>query len=476
VTAVKPRVATLTGTFLAPGVSRNGRLYSPALIRSAVTRMQERLNDPQGSPLTMLSHHAAGDDSTRIAGRITTVELQADGSATFEADLADTDAGRTIAALTGGTSPYLSNVSIRGWWVGETRTVTHSGQQVETADDLEVDGVDFTKSPGVPAARITASALAETHGRIVITESVEDITMTETDPKPHADRGYLTDGTHRLPVSTATECLASWAAVNLSEAYTGPQAKRIKGRIREAAGAFGMDVRAMTHMAEAAAVEAAEEAYASMNVDNGQGSITVSGYTNEPADLAIMARRICLAALAGLLQLDPDNDGDIDLMDDPESSPTGESTTLKEHPVTESISTSPEAAAVEAAPSTPATETVAAIEAAPAVEAAPARTLTDADVTALAAALRPTTETSPEAVVVEATEVLPAVVEKTIAEQIAEAVETAIDARVNTTRFGGTFGRKGLATTTETTEKPLHEMTDEEWKAHKADSVSLFLG
>lgn len=147
-------VATIKGVALAPGVSLNGRLYTPAVIRKAVARARERLAG--GQPLTMLTHHGAEDDSTRIVGRVTSISQASDGTAHFTAEIADTRAGRDIAALVTGDRPYLTGVSIRGWWLGDTRTVRQpDGSTAETADDLELDGLDFTKTPGVPAARVT---------------------------------------------------------------------------------------------------------------------------------------------------------------------------------------------------------------------------------------------------------------------------------------------------------------------------------
>ncbi len=172
---MRANVGVLSGVALTPGVSKNGRLYTPALIERAVKRMQARLADPNGRPLTMLSHHAAGDDSLRICGQLTAASLNAAKGALFEATLADTDAGRTIAALTTPDKPFLRNVSIRGWWLGEVRKVVVDGVEVETADDLEIDGVDFTKSPGVSGAVLTSSRLLENAGgRGVVYECVED--------------------------------------------------------------------------------------------------------------------------------------------------------------------------------------------------------------------------------------------------------------------------------------------------------------
>lgn len=488
----RDRVATLTGVFLAPGTSRNGRYYSPDAIAGAVRMMQERLADPAARPITVLDHHAAGDDSTRIAGRITKVDLRADGCATFEAALADTPTGNTIAALTSGD--YLKSVSIRGWWLGPVRTETVDGRQVETADALEVDGVDLTKSPGVEAARILSTTLAETTGRTSLTETVENVTVTETAPAvAYADPGYL-DATRRFPLGSPAQVRAAWGAVHTTEGYTPAQTKRIKGRIRAAAKTLGVQVAEETAQLAASVTEALEEAWATMSLDNGPGEIRVSAYSNEPADLPAVGRRVALAAMAGLTALDPDNDGDIDPDDAdssiavcpacsadvppgasfcpacgaPLTSPAGESTTPKEAPVTEQTSTpatetAPAAPATETAPEAPAVETPAAeatVETAPAVkETAPARNLTDADITALAEALK----TAPAVAEATATPAAP-VVEKTV-EQL---IEEAIDARIAATRLGGGFVRKGLAATENAVEKPLHEMSDEEWKAHRA--------
>jgi hypothetical protein len=120
----------------------------------------------------MLTHHAADDDSTKIVGRLTSVTQLDDGSAAYTADLADTDEARKIATLVDPGPEkgpaYLKGVSIRGAWVGKVRRQSGpNGAQVETADDLELDGLDFTRKPGVVGARVdsftpeAASAPAE---------------------------------------------------------------------------------------------------------------------------------------------------------------------------------------------------------------------------------------------------------------------------------------------------------------------------
>jgi hypothetical protein len=207
--------ATVTGAFLRTGVSRNGRLYTAETIRRAVARMQARLDDPKGQPLAMLSHHAAGDDSLRIVGRVTAVEARSldrdDVVATFAAEIANTTAGRDVAALvaTENAGSFLRNVSIRGWWLGDVRTEQIDGQTCETADDLEIDGIDFTKSPGLPAARIDTATLLESHGRHVVTESAELSTVERLVPLK-----VLLGDAPRIPAGEYGESSRqTWAAV-----------------------------------------------------------------------------------------------------------------------------------------------------------------------------------------------------------------------------------------------------------------------
>jgi hypothetical protein len=106
----------IAGTALVEGVSKNGRKYSRETIAKAVARAQKRIREG-GHPITMRSHHA-GDDSLAIVGRLTSITLGADGSALYEAELAPTTAGKDIATLVAGARPFLSGVSIRGYWVG----------------------------------------------------------------------------------------------------------------------------------------------------------------------------------------------------------------------------------------------------------------------------------------------------------------------------------------------------------------------
>jgi len=206
---VARRIATVSGVALVPGVSLNRRLYTREAIARMVARAQEQISGEgmyltgQQEPLTNLTHHAAEDDSTRITGRVTSMTLAEDGSARYTADIADTEHGRTIAALvdtSDGRPAYLRNTSIRGAWVGKVRRETGpDGSPVEVADDLNLYGIDYTKSPGVPGARIDAFAwakdtaggateTAETDDRVLITETAPEalVTFTEETPGPGA--------------------------------------------------------------------------------------------------------------------------------------------------------------------------------------------------------------------------------------------------------------------------------------------------
>ncbi|MFF7158119.1 hypothetical protein [Streptomyces sp. NPDC008139] len=171
-------LATVTGTALVPGVSRNRRLYTADVIGKAVQRAQARI-DSGAAPLTTLTHHEAGDDSTRIVGAIRRIWQEADGTAKYEADIADTSHGRDILALVSGENPVLKGVSIRGAWIGPIQRVIYNGETVETGA-LELDGLDYTRKPGVLGAAVERVDLADTlaaeshSGRALIYESAPD--------------------------------------------------------------------------------------------------------------------------------------------------------------------------------------------------------------------------------------------------------------------------------------------------------------
>jgi hypothetical protein len=300
---VAKSIASVSGVAIVPGVSKNGRLYTREVIARAVARAQGRIADGS-DPITILTHHEAGDDSTRVIGRITGMSVTEDGSARFSADLADTPHAKNIAGLadpSGKTGPFLSGMSIRGAWVGKVRRVRGpAGDPVETADDLEFFGIDPTHKPGVPGAGIDTFSWAkdgatETTERVLITESVQEarVTITEDAPpvpqgvteavrallpldlphllanglcatcpgvaeaakdpaKPYgdvvyADNGYQKDGKKRYPLDSPAHVRSAWSYINQAKnaaLYTDGQLKRVKGRIKAAMGKIGAKVAA----------------------------------------------------------------------------------------------------------------------------------------------------------------------------------------------------------------------------------------
>jgi hypothetical protein len=190
-------LATISGVALVPGLSRNNRLYTPEIIGKAAKRMQERLSDPNGLPIVMRTHHEAGDDSARIVGRVTSVKVDNDSALRYDAELFDTSHGRTIASLVkpgGKQAPALRSVSIHGYWMGDPRSVTYQGEHATTADDLEIDAIDFTASPGVDRALIDAGGKARESvdglRRVPISESMEATITVVEEGSGWADIGH----------------------------------------------------------------------------------------------------------------------------------------------------------------------------------------------------------------------------------------------------------------------------------------------
>ncbi|MFD1145970.1 hypothetical protein [Saccharothrix hoggarensis] len=353
--AGKP-LATFNGTAIRPGVSRNGRLYTRKLIAQAVTRAQERLATPDGMPLTMLTHHDAKDDSTRIVGRVVSLTLERDGSAAYEAVLADTPEARKILELIepdANGQRFLAGVSIRGFWLGAVRQEIHAGQTVETADDLELDGLDFTRSPGVAGAdvdqvfRVESAQPAETtSARAAIHESAPDAplllveaseeketamppssTATPTpaaipDRTPYADNGYR-DGQKRYRLGTPQEAITAYLAFSdraVVESYTSQQVKRAKARIARALEAFdltatgGVVVSAPRPVGENAEVTeywGGDDGSFYVELTNGAISVRISSWCCPVDQLATVGKAAMDGAVAALLAVDPDLDGHV---------------------------------------------------------------------------------------------------------------------------------------------------------------------
>lgn len=345
-------IATIEGTALVPGISKNGRYYSPDVIAKAVARLSERIATGT-NPAVMLTSHSADDDSRCIVGLLSSVSLADDGSARFAAQIADTDEGRKIASLIDprGTPAFLKGVSIRGAWIGKVRReIGPDGQPQEAGSDLEIDGLDFTRKPGVPGAAIdtftpagTSPAESASDGRVLITESVQEALVTATieeadaggdTSKPYgdvvyADPGYQKDKKKRYPVDTKAHAKSAWAFVGQADnarLYTSAQLKRIKQRITKALKSFGVTVATAegwlidpaTAVTEALAEcwdmdVASPQGSLYVSLTNGPTTVTVSSTLLDAHDLMSVGRSAMAGALGAAAQIDPDMDGDIDV-------------------------------------------------------------------------------------------------------------------------------------------------------------------
>lgn len=343
-------VAVINGTMLTPGVSLNNRLYTPKVIAKAVARMQERIADPNSLPVIMRTHHQAGDDSRLIVGKLTAVNLEEDGSATYRAQLYGTQPGKDIAALVAGQDPALKSVSISGGWLGPVRTAEYQGKTVETADDLEIDAVDFTATPGVVGALISRSTPAATESAnrdyTPISESYEaTVTITEQAPPPAAagfwEAKYSGDdmkamlakghamknasGDPSYPVKDRTDLQKAIKAVGRGGADHDairrhvmkrakalgltsmiPDSWGVDGSMKETAARYG-EIREYYPDGPEGNAGLCIDAYA------GPLSVTFRACNLNASSLKAVGAAAMLAAANALAALDPDADGDIDV-------------------------------------------------------------------------------------------------------------------------------------------------------------------
>ena len=506
---------TIRGTAICPGVSRNGRLYTKEAIAKAVARAQERIADGT-DPITMMANHpfpGREDDSLLVVGKVTEFTLADDGSAKFVAQLADTKHGRDICALTDPADPYITGVSIRGYWAEDpTVEMAPDGQMAEYAPDLILDGLDVTKSPGVPGARIGESTSVAVGAR-GIAESIDEV-LVEASKTPYgtdvqyADPGYLADKMKRYPLDTAEHVTAARAFIeeqDHADRYTAAQLKRIKGRVRSALKRTGADVSGESNTTTGASVLEFTEAPTvgevtecwgdygnqvgtagfSLSLYNGPLTISVSAYSGIEAEkLAVIGAAAMAAAVNAVGVLDPDTDGDVDGPmgdleskpndDNMESAPSGAATETKETaPVTTAPVTETEAPAEPVTPVESAAEVEVeeektedeAVEPVVAEESAENRivarileALKPAAGPAPVAAVAPVAETAP---IVESEDVIRERVRVEERDRILESIRTG-DLRLS---------RKGLVPKTGTEEsappKPLHEMSSQEWHDYK---------
>jgi hypothetical protein len=353
------RLATVSGVAIAPGVSRNGRLYTREAIGSAVTRAQARIQADQ-FPLTMRTHHKAEDDSVRIVGQVTSMWQDPNtGNGHYTADILDTDMGRSIANLLpesgdmAGKMAPLRGVSIRGLWAAEPTTIQHPEYgTVETAPDLEIDGLDFTASPGVRAANAVATpddaqvppvppvpptpavpggTESATH-RWAITESAPEAVVRPVrapygEDVKYADESY--SESKRFPLDTLEHCVESWRLLRqrpVTESYTAKQLKRVRERTVKALHGFGARVtnegwlvspeqNAITEYYDEIEFGRPPASYA-IHLTNGPTRLKICSDLLDPHDLDAVGRTAMAAALAAILAIDPDLDADIDVGSD----------------------------------------------------------------------------------------------------------------------------------------------------------------
>lgn len=319
-------LAHITGTMLRPGVSKNRRLYTRENIGRAVARMQARLADPDALPVVMRTHHDAGDDSRLIVGRLTGIAQQPDGSATYEADLYDTAAGRDIGTLIDPDAPALRSTSIHGYWVGDPVKVSVDGVGlVDTAPDLEVNAMDFTGTPGVTGAVIRSVAF-ESHqapaGGAMIVESgeatVTPVVEVADRRNPVLDRyspaqreamaakgQAMPDGTYAIASKTDLRGYLR----TVTESTPAAVLRHIAARA-DALGLAGMIPAGFAP--EPATVDTpVGEAYVTVTVCDDQGNpLVVVATNNVDADLVVSAAKKAAKLAARALDNAPDDDGD----------------------------------------------------------------------------------------------------------------------------------------------------------------------
>ncbi len=415
------RIATVSGTMLTPGVSRNRRLYTPELIARAARRMRERIADPDGLPIVMRTHHDAGDDSRLIVGRLTSVTVEKDGSARYRADLYDTAPGRDIAALVTGTQPALRSVSIHGYWLGPLQRVQHEGETVTTADDLEIDAVDFTATPGVMGATVAAASYtpdeapaAESAGRVLISESVQ----ASVDPlgEPLAGEAYsvrqrrvmvgrgqaMADGSY--PVKSRADLRRAIRAVGRG----GADHDAIRCHIVQRATALGLTAMVPDNWNKDGSMKEntirlgeireyypnGPEGSAGICIDayNGPVSLTMRACGLDPAELRAVAQAAMAAAVDALGAMDPDMDADTDVPGAPHADTNGDTADGESAPVAPMVAAAVAEALALVPPVLGVATTTTQEEAAMGEpntptddEAVPTRSLTDADISALGA-------------------------------------------------------------------------------------------
>jgi hypothetical protein len=262
------RIASISGVFLAPGVSRNNRWYRPEVVRAAVENLRQRIASG-GPPVLMATSHAAGrtDDALATAGVVREVWCDENAVARFRADVPGSTAGRDVVAnLQTGAG---GGVSIDGDWFNVRRMVGPDGRVAEAGDNLVIKRIDLTGDSGVPQARIDQVSVVESvnpsTGAVAVHESVETSLVIEVNetgatdalsqPAPIASIQETqvpntTDAAAATPVAEGAP--AAVAPVELSESAVTAIATAVGTAVAEA-----MKAAAPAPAAAAAATESA---------------------------------------------------------------------------------------------------------------------------------------------------------------------------------------------------------------------------
>lgn len=356
------------GVFLVPGVSKNRRLYTKEMIAKAVARMQSRIADPDGLPIVMRTHHDAKDNSRLIVGRVTSVEQDERGRGRFNFQWYNTSTARDIAALVqpeDGSPPGLRSVSIHGWFIGPSHTEV-DGESVTTAQDLEVDAIDFTASPGVAGALIERQgersesmparpgclAISETwedpmpesaagHAEPVVDEAPEDEAYTAAQKRDALAKGQAmknADGKPSYTIKNKADLRRAIRAVGRG----GADHDAIRKHVIARAKALGLSAMipdnwnadgSLKETALATRFGEIRECYdcgpdgrAGFAIDayNGPVSLTLRAPSLDPSGLRAIATAAITAALDALGALDPDFDADIDIPGAPDADSDGD--------------------------------------------------------------------------------------------------------------------------------------------------------
>lgn len=155
------RIAQIKSYFLEDNAtSLNGRKYPTASVNRLVQSAQAQLSDPDALPLTCYLSHAHADtgETRALVGRIAAVGKE--GAKAFAMiDIPDTTAGRDVATLIRGG--YIRSQSLRAI-NAEMYLDKDSPLPLVGGANLQLEGIDFTTSPGLPqVARI--ADITESH-------------------------------------------------------------------------------------------------------------------------------------------------------------------------------------------------------------------------------------------------------------------------------------------------------------------------